>query len=88
MFSGYAREEGCERPLREVTRLCGLTLGGEDLIDDGQLLSDKLCKPIKQVQRYALATIDGRRVHANEFAIDRASAAQSLLAKEMRRCGR
>ena len=88
MFSGLRNEEGGERPLREVRSICGLLLGCDDLLDDGQLFGGELRQPAKQVQRYALATIDGRRVHANELAIDRASAAQGLLAQQADRSGR
>lgn len=70
MFSGLRTEEGGERPLREVTRVCGLALGGEDLFDGRDFGRKGLGDRRQHPQCVRLATLDGQLVRADDQAID------------------
>lgn len=70
MFSGLRTEEGGERPLREVTRLCGLSLGGEDFFDGRDFGRKGWGDRRLHAQCVRLATLDGQRVGADDQAID------------------
>lgn len=66
MFSGLRTEEGGERPLREVTRLCGLSLGGYDLLEFREDLRRSQRQPAKKVQHLRVATFLGQLVHIDQ----------------------
>ena len=63
MFLGWAPEDapdgGCS-PLRRITHLCGLTLGGEAAPDDGAVRGHALSQHRQKVQGIRLATLGGQ----------------------------
>ncbi|MNT44267.1 hypothetical protein D3C72_1807860 [compost metagenome] len=62
MFSGLATEEGGERPLREITRLCGLTLGGDHAPQDRAVALDRISQIRQGREGIRLATVGGELV--------------------------
>lgn len=86
MFSGYARKEGGERPLREIMRLCGLTFGGEDFFDGRDFGRQGLSDRRQHTQRIRLATLDGQRVGADDQAIDSCCVDKGLASHGLEGC--
>ncbi len=72
MFLGWAPEDaadgGCS-PLRRITHLCGLTLGGEDAPDDWTVGSDAFSQERQKVQGIRLAAVDGELVDVDHRPI-------------------
>ena len=59
MFSGLRTEEGGERPLREVTRICGLALGGDHTPQDRAMPLNRIGQIGQGREGVRLATVDG-----------------------------
>lgn len=78
MFSGLAAEEGGERPLREVTRLCGLTLGGDHAPQDRPVPLDRISQVRQGREGIRLATVVGQRLDFRDHPVDGVGGAQHL----------
>lgn len=78
MFSGLAAEEGGERPLREITRLCGLTLGRDHAPKDRAVPLDRISQIRQGREGIRLATVGGERLDFADQAIGRVGGAQHL----------
>lgn len=70
MFSGLAAEEGGERPLREVTRLCGLTLGGNHAPQDRAVPLDRISQIRQGREGIRLAAVGGERLDFSDHSVD------------------
>lgn len=78
LFSGYAREEGGERPLREVTRLCGLTLGGDYAPQDRAVPVDRISQIRQGREGIRLATVDGELTDFADQSVNGVGGAKRL----------
>ncbi|MNS99180.1 hypothetical protein D3C72_1335770 [compost metagenome] len=78
MFSGLRTEEGGERPLREVTRLCGLALGDDHAPEDRAMPFDRISQIRQGRQGIRLATVGGKRLDFADQPIGGVGGAQHL----------
>ena len=65
-------------PLREITSLCGLTLGAQDRTDQGAVRRDRIRQKPQHVQGVFLATVDGQLVDVGDQPIGRISGAEDF----------
>ena len=77
MFSGWPDEEAPEGGLRRVHRLCGLTLGGDDLLDGGEFDGQDFSQFTQPLVHLRLVAVDGQCIQTDQQAIDRSSISQS-----------
>lgn len=78
MFSGYVREEGGERPLREITRLCGLTFGADHAPQDRAVPLDRISQIRQGRKGIRLATVGGERLDFPDHPVDGVGGAKHL----------
>lgn len=77
-LEGPADEAWAGHPLREITELCGLALGGEDASDDGPVRLNRRRQKRQPVQRIRLATVEGQPVQVDDRPIDSVGGAQGF----------
>lgn len=78
MFSGWPDEEAPEGGLRRVHRLCGLTLGGDDLLDGSDFTGQHADQRLQRIHHIRIATLDGKRIEPANHAISSDGINQSL----------
>lgn len=72
MFLGWAPDDAADgggSPLRRITHLCGLTLGGEDIPEDRPVRGDAFSQKRQKVQRVRLAAVDGELLDLEDGAV-------------------
>jgi hypothetical protein len=77
-LEGAADEAWSGHPLREITELCGLALGGDDTPDDGPVRFNRRRQKRQPVQRIRLATVEGQLVQFDDRPIDSIGGAQGF----------
>lgn len=78
MFSGWPDEEAAQGGLRRVHRLCGLTLGGDDLLDGGEFDGQDFNQRRQSASYLRLVAMNGQRTDLQDQSVNRSGVGQSV----------
>lgn len=78
MFSGWPDEEASEGGLRRVHRLCGLTLGSDDLLDGGEFDGQDFNQSRQSASYLTLVALNGQLIDPQDQPINRSGIGQCV----------
>lgn len=78
MFSGWPDEEAAQGGLRRVHRLCGLTLGGDDLLNGGDFDGQDFSERRQSASYLSLVALNGQLIDPQDQPVNRSGIGQSV----------